>query len=491
MTSQDHGHLGGRAARSAARLLGGQSALFVIQLTSIVVLARLLTPQEYGIVAMALAFTGFGHLLRDVGLSSAAIQAPTLSHAQRSNLFWINTGIGAAMATVVMVLAPVIAIYYAEPTVLWIVLGFAPTLLLSGMATQLRAHAVRTLQLGRLALVDVTSALLGLASAILLAYAGGGAWALVIQQLVGGLCTLILMLALGGWMPGWIHRGVPMRAFFAFGVPLFGSQLLTYFASNLDSMLMGRHYGSVLTGLYNRSLQLVRVPMNQLRSPLGQLALSVLSRIQSDDSRLISYVSQGQRAMGYPLLFAAGLLAAMAPAVIDVAIGDQWASAAPFVRLIAVGEGLTTLAGVGGWIYTSRGLGAALLKYTVVSASVKACLLITAAAFGPIWIAAAFAFAPVVLWPLSLIWVGKVANLRTLPLLVNSCRMVAVATIASIAAYFSLEWVLSAGAGSIVGIAAGCFAALITAAAAAVIPAVRNDYLLSFQLVKTAMVRPS
>src|SRR5829696_6310068 len=136
-------HLGRRAARGALVTLAGQAARIVVQLASVVILARLLDPGDYGVLAMVLAVVGVGEIFRDFGLSSAAVQAKDLTVAQRDNLFWINTAIGVVLAVLVFASAVPLAVLYDEPVLRDVTRVLAVTFVLNGLATQFRADLVR------------------------------------------------------------------------------------------------------------------------------------------------------------------------------------------------------------------------------------------------------------------------------------------------------------------------------------------------------------
>lgn len=421
--------LGHSAARNAAYTLSGQGVRFLLQLASVVVLSRLLTETDYGLVGMVWAIIGVGHILKDFGLGSAAIQARLLSEAQRNNLFWLNSAAGLTLAGVACTLGPAIAAFYGRGELVPLVWGLAPTLLLSGMTTQYRADLTRRLRLGRAALAEILSTVLGLAAGVVGAVMGLGPNALVAQQLISGMGALVLFALFARWLPGRYRVTEPMGDLFNFGFPMFGAQLLTYAVNNVDSVLIGRLFGPVPVGLYSRGLQLVRVPMNQIRGPLDTLSLSVLSRLHDDDERFARFVKRGQLVMIYPLLAVAGGLIAAAPAVVDLALGPRWAEAAPFIQFLALGEAMTSLAAVGGWIYASKGLAMQLMQFTAFSVAVRVPLMLAGTAFGPAGVAAGFALGHALLWPISLWWIGRLSKLRTAPLIFAALRVTAVCAV--------------------------------------------------------------
>lgn len=466
--------LGHSAAKNAALTLSGQAGRFLLQLASVVVLSRLLTETDYGLVGMVWAIIGVGHILKDFGLGSASIQARTLSASQRDNLFWLNTFAGLLLAGIAIALAPLIAAFYHRDDLVPLVWGLAPTLLLSGMTTQYRSDLTRRLKMGQVALADIMSTVMGLGVGVVGALMGLGPNALVAQQLGGGLGALLLFGLFAGWVPGLYKRSERMRALFDFGLPMFGAQMLTYVVNNADSVLIGRMFGPVPVGLYSRGLQIVRVPMNQLRGPLDTLSLSVLSRLHDDDGRFMQFVQRGQLVMIYPLLAAAGGLVATAPAVVDLALGARWADTAIFIQLLAVGEGMTSVAAVGGWIYASRGLATQLMKFTACTAVIRILLMLAGSAFGPVGVAAGFALGHMLLWPISLWWIGRLSHLNTIPLIFSALRVIAVCAVPSLITWGAVA--VFAGLPSIilvplaVAVHGGGFLALW------VVKPVRNDY---------------
>jgi O-antigen/teichoic acid export membrane protein len=477
--------LGRSAAQNAAHTLAGQAVKFILQLASVVVLARLLSEQDFGLVGMVLAIVGIGHIIKDFGLASAAIQARDLTRGQRDNLFWLNTGAGLLMAGLAAASAPFIMSFYGRDDVGVIVLWLAPSLLLAGMSTQYRADLARRLRLGRAAIAELTSTALGFAAGVATALLGWGPGALIAQQLVGGLAGLVLLGLLAGWLPGLYRRYEPMRQLFGVGIPLFLTQIVTYIASNADSVIIGRFFGPIPVGLYNRGLQLVRVPMTQVRGPLDTLSLSVLAKVTNDPTRFLSFVQRGHLVMIYPLLAVAGGLIAAAPVVIDLALGSRWTGAAVYVQLIALGEAMNSLASAGGWIYASQGLGTALLRFTLFSAFVRLLFLTLGTSFGPIGVAGGFAIAQCLLWPVSLWWIGRVSGLATGAMIVTALRCVLVCAVPSVATWTAVSamngWPSSISVPFAVGVHLIVFALL------AFLPWVRRHYRALYETVK--MVR--
>jgi O-antigen/teichoic acid export membrane protein len=168
------GSLGRSATRGAAVTIGGQAVRIVIQLGSIVILARLLAPADYGLIAMVTAIIGIGEIFRDFGLSSAAIQAKEISRGQKSNLFWINSAIGLVLTLLVIAASWPVAALYGDPRLQLLTVALSSTFLLNGVATQFRADLARHLRFVKLTAVDIAGQVIGLALGVILALSGAG-----------------------------------------------------------------------------------------------------------------------------------------------------------------------------------------------------------------------------------------------------------------------------------------------------------------------------
>lgn len=465
--------LGRVAARSAFVTMGGQLAKIVIQLVSVIILARLLTPYDYGLLAMVMAVVGVADVFRDFGLSSAAVQAKTLSRAERDNLFWLNSLIGVVLLVVIGAAGPLLALFYRQPELTWITAVVGLSFLFSGLATQYRADLQRRLLFARLTAADVGSPLVALVVAVVLALSGAGYWALVAQQVTQFLANLIMVVAAARWLPGRWRRDVSMRHFLKFGGNLAGGSLIHYLGSNFDALLIGARFGADPLGLYNRGFQLLMRPLGQLRAPLTSVALPLLSKLTEDERRYAEYLRVGQRAMGYTLVLGLSLVIGAVEPVVAIFLGEQWSGVAPIMRWLALCGIFETLAFVGYWTYVSKGLVRQLLHYTIISTVIKIVGISIGSFWGVAGVAAGFALAEVASWPLSFAWLRRSSGVDVRPLISNGLRIVAVSlTIA--AATWLVCWQL-AGAGAWLRLGAAVGVALVVAAAALLVPSVRRD----------------
>jgi len=462
------------AARGALYTMAAQAARIVLQLLSVVVLARLLTPHDYGLLAVALVVIGLGEIFRDFGLTSASVQAPELSDGQRDNLFWVNTALGTILAGIVFVAAWPIALVSGQDDLLHIMQGLAVVFVINGLATQYRAQLMRSLRFMSLAVADVLAAALSLVVAIVAAMLGAGYWALVLQQIASALVLLTALAWFGRWRPSWYSRRHQIGALLRFGWHLVATNLITYAASQLDTVLVAARFGPASLGLYNRAYQLVMTPLNQIRSPLTNVALPVFSRAQDDTEQSNRFVIAGQLALGYcigvPLLLVCG----MADPIVAIMLGPQWSEAASPLRLFAVAGTLTTLSFVGYWVYVSRGLSRNLLHYSLVSTAIRVGCIIGGSFFGMVGIAAGFALAPAIAWPLSIFWLSRLTVLPVRALYGGAMRVLLVSGCAA-AASWAASTIVMPVAGDWLAVGAGLLAASAVVAGLSFIPRLRGD----------------
>lgn len=453
----------------------GQVLRIAVQVLSVAILARLLSPTDYGLLAMVAAVIGVADIFRDFGLSTAAIQAKTLSRQQRTNLFWINSGIGLLLSVAVFLLAPVIAAVYARPALVEIAQVLSVTFLINGVATQYRADLNRKLDFSTLAVADVVSPLVALAGAVWLALNGAGLWALVGQQLIQYSVMLGIVAWGARWLPGLPSTSTPMDGMLRFGWNIVSTQLINYVSNNADYFIIGLRSGAVALGNYSRAFQLLMNPLNQVRSPVTRIAIPVLAKLQDDDVQYGTFLLRGQIAMGHSLGFILGIAAGAAvPITLLFLGGEEWSGVAPLLALLAAAGVFQTLAFVGYWVYVTRGLTHRLLQDTIFSSSVRIILIVLGSQWGVVGVAAGYALAPALTWPATFWWLSRFTDIPTRGLYLGALRIVFLSGVAAAASWLVAGWLAGAPAAlAIVAALAG--AAVACAVVCAVLPPFRRD----------------
>ena len=277
--------LGARTIRGSAVTIVTQGLKFLIGMVGTVILARLLTPQDYGLIGMVAVIIGFVSIFKDLGLSSATIQRAEINSVQISTLFWVNIALSLAVMLVCFGIAPLISVFYHEPRLRLITAAYGFGFMLSGLTVQHEALLRRQMRFTALAVTEVTALCASVATAVGLALYGAGYWALVASQLSLGLVYLIGIWSLCRWRPGLPGRNSGVRSMLAFGRNLTGFAVINYFARNLDNLLIGKVWGSQQLGLYAKAYQLLLLPIDQINSPIGAVALPALSRLSDSPEK--------------------------------------------------------------------------------------------------------------------------------------------------------------------------------------------------------------
>ena len=368
-----------------------------MRLGALMALARLLSPRDFGLVAMVTAFTGVLTLFRDFGLSSAAVQRTTVTEEQISTLFWINVFIGALLALLAVAMAPAIAAFYHEPQLFAVTAVLATGFLINSAGVQHSALLQRQMRFTALAVIGVVSLILGTAIAIGGATAGYGYWALVAMTVTSSLIETIGFWLTTGWVPGRPRRRAGIRSMIHFGGTLTLNSLVAYVAYNAEKVMLGRFWGADAIGIYGRAYLLINIPTENLNSAIGQVAFSALSRLQDDPVRLKNYFLKGFSlvlGLTLPITIACALFA---DDVVFVFLGPNWKDTATIVRLLAPTIVIFAIINPLGWLMFSIGLVSRSLRIALVFAPVMIMGYVIGLPYGPKGVAFAYS-AVMTLW---------------------------------------------------------------------------------------------
>lgn len=466
--------LGRRAARGAAVTATGQIGRILIQLVSVVILARLLSPNDYGLFAMVMSIAGIAEVFRDFGLSQAMIQAKNVSREQRDSLFWVNSGIGLGLTFIVFGSSWGIAKFYRHEELVELAQGAALVFFINGLATQYRASLSRALRFKALAFIELSSALVGMSVAIFMGFMDFGAWSLIGQLLAQATVFFAFAAISSRWIPRLPKRSTSIRGFMRFGRNMVATQLVGYVGSNADRVIIGSFIGAAPLGLYTRPYQLVMNVANQLRAPITNVAIPILSRLQESPRRYWEFTKIGQTALGYSIVAAFGLAVGASSPLTRILLGEQWLDSAPIMSLLASAAALQTLAYFGYWVYVSKGITGVLFKYNLLSVIIKIGCLLVGVRWGVSGVAAGYLIATAVSWPLSLFWINKsIAGVPIRDLTLNFLRMASLAAAAA-GASFVLS-TLTQEQGPWVCIIASVCGTIAVYALSILFPAVRRD----------------
>ena len=396
--------LKGKVIRGGLARLCAQAAGFVLRIGSLLILSRLLSPRDFGLVAMVTAFTGVLGLFRDFGLGSAAVQHTTVTDEQNSTLFWINILLGAILSVTALAAAPAIAAFYREPRLLGLTAALGMGFLFGAAGNQHTVVLMRQMRFTALAVINVVSSAMGIIIAVYGAEAGYGYWALVSMSLATPAVSTVGLWLATGWIPGMPRRGTGIRSMLRFGGSITLINLLVYAGYNADKVMIGRFWGVYAVGIYGRAYQLINIPTENLNSAVGEVAFSALSRLQHDPVRFRSYFLKGFSlvlGLTLPITIACALFA---DDVVAVLLGPNWQGAAMIVRLLSPTITIFAIINPLGWLVFSLGLTVRGLKVAPVLATGMIASYAVALPYGPQGVAFAYS-AALTLWVIPHIWI--------------------------------------------------------------------------------------
>jgi O-antigen/teichoic acid export membrane protein len=343
------------AVRGGVASVIAYALTFGLQVCSMIVLARLLSPEDFGLQGMVLVVTGFLGVFREAGLSVPSVQRESLTHEQASTLFWINAGIGAVLTLVGAAIAPVLGSFFREPRVLPVALVSSVAFLFYGLAVQHRALLTRSMRFASLARIDVLAMAAGVSVAIVMAACGFKHWALVGMAVVQPFVSLVAVWMAMPWLPGRPSRGSGVGSMIHMGGTVTLNVVVVYVAYNVEKILLGRVWGAEALGLYGRAYQLANLPAQQVISSIGAVAFPALARIQSDGDRVARVFLTGYVIVISILIPFALSCAIFAEEIVHVVLGSRWGATAQLLRLLTPVVLALALVNPFGWLLQATG----------------------------------------------------------------------------------------------------------------------------------------
>ena len=315
----------------------------VTRLIFTVLLARIIGPEPFGIVAQAMVYIGVVGLLLDQGFSSALIQRRRLEKDLPGAVVTVNLMIGAVLSLATLAVAPLWADFMSTPQLTLVLAVLAPGLLIRAVAITPRALLLREMAFRKIGIADVGSALVGGVLGVIVAGLGGSYWALVVQTLSTDVLLAVLLLLLGaGRWPNLRLR--VLRLIVGFSGRAFAAGLLINSVSrNIDSLLIGRYLGPEPLAFYGLANRLLLLPVRLVSTTIGGVLFPAFSRLAGDLGTLRTELARATRVIAVLALPAMALVSAAAPQLILVLFGQEWQPAVPIVQVLALTGALQTI----------------------------------------------------------------------------------------------------------------------------------------------------
>ncbi len=316
---------------SVAGQMGRQSVLLLTQ----VLLARLLAPRDFGLVATVLIFSNFAVIVAEQGFGAALIQRPDIEERHRSSIYWVNVAFGAGLTTLFILAAPLIARAYGEPALLPLTRAMAVMFVLHSAGMLHTTLLSRALEFKRVARAEVAAAWAGGAVAVVLALKGAGAWAIVAQSLVTAGVGSFMLWRLSSWRPRFLFDLAAVRELAGFSTNHFVGNIANYWVRNVDNVLIGLVLGAHPLGVYTRAYAVMLFPLSRVTRVLSRVMLPSFSLIQKEPERVRGLFLRMTRVIAlatFPMMLG---VAACAPDFVAAVFGPQWGEMVPVLRVLA------------------------------------------------------------------------------------------------------------------------------------------------------------
>jgi PST family polysaccharide transporter len=399
---------GGQAARGV--LVTGFAQAFKIGLgfLSGIVLARLLTPRDFGLVAMVGPAVALVALVQDLGLGQATIQRERITRRQIQALFWVAFGVSVVLAGALAASSGLIAQFYGEPAVAPLAVAFAGLVLVWSLNTQPVAILSRDMRFTALAVTDVVAATVGFAVGAGVAYFYRTYWALFFGTLAAGVTTVVLTFTFSRFSPGLPRLAPDLRAMLGFGGAVSGFNVVNFLARNADQVLIARFHGAAALGLYERAYKLLLFPLQQVTHPLSRVMMPLLSRRQSDPvgyRRAYLDCITLLMLVTHPAIVTATVFA---HDVFLLLLGERWVDAAPIFVWLGIAGMHQVMTSTMGWLFLSQGRGRDYFVVGAVSCVLTLCAFVIGLPWGPVGVAMALTLSELSLKaPLAWIVAGR------------------------------------------------------------------------------------
>lgn len=362
--------IGGLAKTGASWTLLQTITKQVLSIGSTALLARLLNPDDYGLIGMVATLTVLLNTFQDMGLSWVTLQNRTLTKEQSDNLFWLNVLIGALLWPLCLPGGILLEYFYGRPELRLLVPAMGVLFLIDGIGAQPKALLSRSLKIKSLTKIELLSHILGIVTAVIGAFSGWRYWSLVAQSFVQQFSRLLMVLIVSKYRPSLPKRGVGTWKLVGLGGAIAGFGLLTYFSRNVDSMLIGKLLGATELGYYSRAYFLMVLPSQLVTASFGSVMIPTLSAVYNDKIRLRAIYTKTFQAIAlfaWPIALGMNLTS---HELVRFIYGEKWLHVTPILFWLSLASLSQTLYHTTGWLFVTSGKKRLMLNWAFINAAI-------------------------------------------------------------------------------------------------------------------------
>lgn len=382
--------MGRKALGGAVYTAAAQALTVIFTMLSTIVVARILSPSDYGVIAMAAPVTNFILLFQNLGLSQAVIQSRSVSASQLNGLFWVNIGASGVIAIVFVAISPLVGWFYGDVRAGYVVAASALTVLIGGTVLQHSAILNRELRFRALSLATAAMVTTSFAATVVAALLLRSYWALWLGAFAGTVVNAVLLWCMDSWRPSLTVSLRGTREMLKFGAGVTGFNLFNFVSRNLDNVLIAHTWGSASVGLYDRAYKLMMFPIQNINGPISQVMLPILGRLRDEPERFRRAFMIAAQAIQLAAVPGMAVAVASSDQLIPFLLGDRWAAASPIFFWLGLNALIQPLANSAGWLFITSGRTGVLMKWGAVSSATTALSFVIGLNWGPVGVATAY-----------------------------------------------------------------------------------------------------
>ncbi|MFN0171040.1 MAG: lipopolysaccharide biosynthesis protein [Bryobacteraceae bacterium] len=399
------GH-GGRSLRGGLVSVIARALSAVVQVVAVIALARLLTPEDYGLVAMVTAVTGFAPMLVDFGTRDALAQRDQITEGEVSALFWISVAVGGCLAILVAASGPLLAAFYREPRLNAIAMLSSLTVVNAAVVCQHHGLLRRAMMFRQLSVIEIGASAAGAATAIAMASQGFGYWALVTRPIVASGIALVATWLFCRWIPKRPTFTDGVMEMLRFGIHLTGFSVTDFVSRFSDSVVIGKLFGAERLGYYRKALLIYDNNLD-LTVALHNVASVSLSKLRSEPTELRRVWEKGLSTLCFYAMPIFGALAVTSKDMVVLVLGARWTTAGILLGVIALRGIPHVVERTLGWLHVAAGRSDRWLRWGLFAAVLQLLALLAGVPFGPIGVAWAYVTLTYVMFIPTITYAGK------------------------------------------------------------------------------------
>lgn len=361
----------------------GTFSTYVVRFVLGIIIARLLLPEDYGVIGMLAIFMAIAQSFVDSGFRNALIRKVDLTETDCSTAFYFNIAVAILWYGFLFVTAPFIAAFYNKPVLTGVVRVLSLTIVVNSMGIVPRALRSVVVDFKSQAFASIFAAVVSGLAGISLAYSGWGVWALVWQSIISCCMTVAVIWLFARWLPMLVYSWQSFKALFSYGSKLMLSGLLHTIYIHASSLLIGKFYTPAELGYYDRGNQLASLPSLNLSSIFYTVTFPILSKLQQDNNRLTHAYFQYLSKISLIVFFLMTLLAVVAKPLVLILLTEKWVGAVPFVQVFCVAYMFDSICKLNNNILCVKGWSGLFLRLEVIKKSVITPMFLLAIPFGP------------------------------------------------------------------------------------------------------------